>query len=87
MKKNLLIIILLVFITKYGTAQFIDKYGVNIGASYSSQLWDYKLISVDNPNKDYKIGVSAFCQQRKRLVKCLVFAQKLDTYKKDLKIM
>ncbi len=67
MKKTFLIFIILIFFTNYGTAQIFDKYGLNIGTSYFNQLWNYKLITVDNSNKDYKLGMSAFFSAEKKI--------------------
>jgi hypothetical protein len=85
MKKYLLTFILLVLITKYGKAQFIDKYGINIGASYSDQFWDYKLISIDNPNKDYKIGFLAFLSAEKKISKMFSIRSEIGYIQKGFK--
>lgn len=48
-------------------AQFIDKYGLKLGTSYSKQLWDYKFMQVDNSDTDYAPGVSVFIIAEKNL--------------------
>ena len=64
MKQRLLLIFALILTAKFSHCQIIDRYGVNIGASYSTQIWDYKLASVDFDNK-YKFGFQAFFQTEK----------------------
>lgn len=85
MKQKLLIIILLSLITKYGNAQFFDQYGLNMGASYSNQLWDYKLISIDNSNKDYKIGLSFFLSAEKKINKLFSIRPEIGYTQKGFK--
>lgn len=67
MKKVLLIAFFLILFIEYGTAQFIYKYGLNIGMSYSNQLWNYKLISIGNQDKYYKSGLSIFLSAEKKI--------------------
>ena len=64
MKQRLVLILALTLIAKLSHSQVIDRYGINIGASYSTQIWDYKLISVDSDN-EYKFGLQAFLQSEK----------------------
>jgi hypothetical protein len=52
---------------QYGRAQFIDKYGLNIGATYSNQLWSFILGPEGNVNQDYKLGYSVFFSIEKQL--------------------
>jgi hypothetical protein len=69
MKKSLTIIALLLLISRFGSAQLIDKYGFNIGMAYTNQIWDYKLVSIDNSNKDYKPGLAVFLSAEKKITK------------------
>ena len=69
MRRNLLFLVLLTLIYQYGTCQFIDKYGINIGTTFSNQIWDYKIMSIDNPAKKYKTGFSAFFSAEKEINK------------------
>ncbi|MHB9141243.1 MAG: outer membrane beta-barrel protein [Paludibacter sp.] len=85
MKKKILIIILLSIISKFGAAQIFDKYGFYIGTSYSNQLWDYKLISVDNPNKEYKIGLSVFLSAERKINKQLSIRPEIGYIQKGFK--
>ncbi len=64
MKHKLLLIFTLILATKLSHSQIIDRYGFNTGLSYSTQTWDYKLISFDSDNK-YKFGFQAFLQAEK----------------------
>jgi hypothetical protein len=67
MKMLFLIVLIIILTNKYGTAQFIDKFGLNIGPSYSNQLWDYKIFPNDNANKGFKLGLSIFLSAEKKL--------------------
>ncbi len=67
MKKNLLTIIMFLLSIQYGHAQFIDKYGLNIGATYSNQLWSIKYGPEGDFNQDYKLGYSVFLSIEKQL--------------------
>lgn len=64
MKQRLLLILALLLIVKFTYSQFIDRCGINIGASYSTQIWDYKLITMDQDNK-YGFGLQSFLQAEK----------------------
>lgn len=66
MKQRLVLIIVLTFVAKLSYSQIIDRYGVNVGASYATQIWDYKLVNVDSDN-GYKFGLQAFLQAEKDL--------------------
>jgi hypothetical protein len=85
MKRKLLFIAFLVILTNYGAAQIIDKFGFNIGVSYSNLLWDYKLISIDNSNKDYKIGFSAFLSAEKKISKMFSIRPEIGYIQKGFK--
>jgi hypothetical protein len=85
MREKILIIILLSFVSKFGAAQIFDKYGFNIGTSYSNQLWDYKLISVDNPNKEYKVGLSVFLSAERKINKQLSIRPEIGYIQKGFK--
>lgn len=64
MKQRLVLIFAFILIAKLSHSQIIDRYGINIGTSYSTQIWDYKLVPVDSDN-EYKFGVQAFFQAEK----------------------
>lgn len=85
MKQKLLIIAFLLLLTKYGSAQIIDKYGFNLGLSYSNQLWDYKIISIDNPNKDYKPGLAVFLSAEKKISKVFSIRPEIGYIQKGFK--
>jgi|GEM_PF-779249 len=85
MKKNILIAFLLLLANQYGTAQLIDKYGLSIGTTYSNQLWNYKLFSIENPNKDYKTGLSFFLSAEKEINKALSIRSELGYLQKGFK--
>ena len=44
---------------QYSYGQIIDRYGFNVGASYSTQLWNFKLFPIDW-DIEYKFGVMTF---------------------------
>ena len=85
MTQKLLLISLLLMLSKYGTAQLLDKYGLNVGLSYSNQLWNYKKISIDNPNKDYKAGLSIFLSGEKKIRKTLYIRPEIGYIQKGFK--
>jgi hypothetical protein len=65
-------------------SQIVDRYGINIGASYSTQIWDYKLISFDTDN-DYKVGPMAFIQAEKDFGKILAIRTEIGYIQKGFK--
>ena len=85
MKKSLMIVALLLLISRFGSAQLIDKYGFNIGMTYSNQFWDYKLISIDNPNKDYKLGLAVFLSAEKKISKVFSLRPEIGYIQKGFK--
>ena len=64
MKQKLTLIIAMTFVLQSAFGQIIDRYGINIGASYATQIWDFKLVPVDFDN-DYKVGLMTFIQVEK----------------------
>lgn len=64
MKKRLTFILSMVLLANLSYSQLIDRYGINIGATYSTQIWDYKLVPIDSDN-EYKFGLQAFLQAEK----------------------
>jgi hypothetical protein len=64
MKQRLVFFLALTLIAKLSHSQIIDRYGINVGTSYSTQIWDYKLVNVDSDN-EYKFGLQAFLQAEK----------------------
>lgn len=85
MKKYLLLVLFISAISKCGTAQFIDNYGLNIGASYSNQLWDYKRINVENPGEEYKPGLLIFLSAEKKLNKIFSIRPEIGYIQKGFK--
>lgn len=85
MKKNILIIVILSFVSQYVNAQFIDKFGFNIGATYSNQLWDYKSFTTINPKQDYKTGLSFFISAEKEIIRILSVRSELGYIQKGFK--
>ena len=63
MKKTIKIIIFLILFAQLSFSQIIDRYGVNAGASYSTQFWNSNLIP--EPNTEYKVGFMAFISAEK----------------------
>lgn len=64
MRQRLVFIIALTLMAKLSYSQIIDRYGINIGTSYSTQIWNYKFIYVD-PDHEYKFGLQSFLQVEK----------------------
>ena len=61
--------LLAVFIVLSNTinAQFFDKYGASIGIAMSTQKWNYKIPTINNSDKDYKLGFSLFFNGEKNI--------------------
>ena len=64
MTRKIIIIIFFIFLMQFSYGQIIDRYGLNVGASYSTQLWDFKHIPVDW-DRDYKVGLMTFISAEK----------------------
>ena len=60
-RKSFLIIFLILSI-QFSHSQTIDRYGFNIGTSYSTQLWNHKMMAADF---DYKFGLMTFLSAEK----------------------
>lgn len=84
MKQRLIITFTLLFIASLAHGQIIDRYGINIGVSYSTQVWDYKLISPDS-DKDNKVGFMAFVQAEKDLGNILALRTEFGYIQKGFK--
>ncbi len=84
MRPKIGLILALILIGKMAHSQIIDRYGVNIGASYSTQVWDYKLVNLDMDNK-YKLGVQAFLHTEKDFGKFLALRTELGYLQKGFK--
>lgn len=81
MKKRLILIIALTCMAKLSQSQVIDRYGINVGATYSTQIWDFKQIPVDD-NNEYKYGFQAFLQAEKDLGTILALRAELGYLQK-----
>jgi hypothetical protein len=84
MKQRLVLILAFTLIAKFSHSQIIDRYGVNIGSSYSSQIWDYKLLPVDSDN-EYKFGFQAFIQAEKDFGNIFAFRTEFGYIQKGFK--
>lgn len=84
MKQRLIIILALILMANMAHSQVIDRYGINIGTSYASQIWDYKLIPID-PQIDYKVGLMAFIQAEKDLGNILALRTEFGYIQKGFK--
>ncbi|MFV0592918.1 MAG: porin family protein [Draconibacterium sp.] len=84
MKHRLVIILALILIARLSYSQVVDRYGINVGTSFSSQVWDYKLVSVDADNK-YKFGLQAFFQAEKDLGNAFAIRTELGYIQKGFK--
>jgi hypothetical protein len=88
MKKEFLIIILTLLISMDGIAQLMDKYGLNIGATFSNQKWtqdDFHLFHFDSHKMGYKTGLSVFFSAEKNLNKVISFRPELGYIQKGFK--
>ncbi|MBN2730589.1 MAG: PorT family protein [Bacteroidales bacterium] len=84
MKQRLVFILALSLIATISHSQIIDRYGINIGTSYSTQIWDYKLVNVDSDN-EYKFGFLAFLQAEKDFGKLLALRTEFGYIQKGFK--
>lgn len=84
MKQRLVAVIALILMANLANSQKIDRYGLNIGTSYSTQMWDYKLFSVDS-DKDYKFGFQAFLQAEKDFGNSFTFRTEFGYVQKGFK--
>ena len=84
MKQKLVFILALTLIAKLSHSQIIDRYGINVGTSYSTQIWDYKLINVDSDN-EYKFGFQAFLQVEKDFGELLALRTEFGYIQKGFK--
>ncbi|GAB1405688.1 MAG: porin family protein [Lentimicrobiaceae bacterium] len=84
MKQRLVLIIALTLMAKLSYCQIIDRYGINIGTSYSTQIWDFKLIKVDSDN-EYKPGLQAFLHVDKDLGDLFALRTELGYIQKGFK--
>lgn len=84
MKQRLVLILVLTLIAKFSHSQIIDRYGINVGTTYSTQIWDYKLIN-DDTDIEYKFGLQAFLQAEKDLGNLLALRTELGYVQKGFK--
>lgn len=84
MKQKLVFILALTFITTFSHSQIIDRYGINVGTSYSSQIWNYKLVPGDSDNK-YKFGLQVFLQAEKDFGNIFTFRTEFGYIQKGFK--
>lgn len=84
MNQKLVLILALILIAKFSHSQLIDRYGVNIGTSYSTQVWNYKIIPLTN-DYEYKFGVQAFLQAEKDFGKIFAFRTEFGYIQKGFK--
>jgi hypothetical protein len=84
MKQILVLFFAFTLMTNLSHGQLIDRFGVNIGSSYSTQIWDYKLISVDSDN-EYKFGLQTFLQAEKDFGKLLTLRTEFGYVQKGFK--
>ncbi|QQS50970.1 MAG: PorT family protein [Bacteroidota bacterium] len=84
MKQRFVLILALTLIGKLSYSQIIDRYGINVGTSYSTQIWDYKLVNVDSDN-EYKFGLQAFLQAEKDFGKLLALRTEFGYIQKGFK--
>lgn len=84
MKQKLVFILALTLIAKLSHSQIIDRYGINVGTSYSTQIWDYKLVNVDSDN-EYKFGFQAFLQAEKDFGELLALRTEFGYIQKGFK--
>ncbi len=84
MRQRLVLILALTLIGKLSHSQLIDRYGINVGTSYSIQIWDNKLVNVDSDN-EYKFGLQAFFQAEKDFGKLLALRTEFGYIQKGFK--
>lgn len=84
MKQRLVLFLALVLIAKTSYSQVIDRYGINIGTSYSTQIRNYKLINFDSGN-EYKFGLQASLQAEKDFGNLLALRTEVGYIQKGFK--
>ncbi len=84
MKQKLLLLLTLVLIGKLLHSQIIDRYGVNVGTSYSTQVWDYKLVNNESDN-EYRLGLQAFLNTEKDFGRFLALRAEFGYLQKGFK--
>jgi hypothetical protein len=84
MKKSFLLIIVLVC-WQSSKAQFVDKYGINMGFTYSNQLWNYKEMFAEKHKMDYKPGFSIFLSSEKQIASWISIRPELGYIQKGFK--
>ena len=62
MTRKSIFIIFFILSIQFSYGQIIDKYGLNVGTSYSTQLWNHKMMTTDF---NYKFGLMTFLSAEK----------------------
>ncbi len=84
MKQKILLFLVFLFIEKFSYGQIVDRYGVSLGTSYSTQIWDYKLVNI-KPDNAYKLGLQAFLHTEKDFGKFLALQTEFGYLQKGFK--
>lgn len=83
-RKIVLIVFVLISAPRVLNGQIIDSYGINLGVSYSTQLWDYQSVPI-NLDTYYKAGLMAFIQAEKAVSKRFALRTELGYIQKGFK--
>jgi hypothetical protein len=59
--------LLIILYSQVLSAQIFDKYGINAGITYSTQIWNYKVVPMEDIKMDYKTGFSVFIAGEKQI--------------------
>lgn len=80
-----IIFLLTITTTQIAHAQILNKYGIGVGTSYTTQKWDFKLIPFDPSYSTYKHGFTAFAFGEKTINKYLGIKSELGYIQKGFK--
>lgn len=82
------VMLLISFFINYGysNAQIIDRYGINFGTSFSTQIWKNSFFPNED-NKSYKFGPMAFAAAEKDISEKFIVRSELGYIQKGFKNM
>jgi len=84
MNQRITLFLAFTFIVQLSYSQIVDRYGISIGTSYSTQNWEYKHFSADYSN-DYKIGFMTFIHAEQNFGNILALRTEIGYIQKGFK--
>lgn len=79
-----LIILILTLFSNTSSGQVFDRYGINFGATISTQEWWYKIVDY-TPDNQYAVGFQSFLQAEKDLSSHIALRAELGYVQKRIK--